>query len=275
MRLVSPIAVFDAGIGSYAIVDLIRRRLPEQDILYFADRASFPYGRKSRDELLAVMGRTMRFLMSHNPSAIIVASNVPSITVMDDLKSMVSIPLFGVVPPLAQALAKTQTGKVGIMGVQSMIESPQLMQFVGKHADHPEVVALINASPMVDLVENGDFLFNPAATQRKVDDFLDAAFRSHPDIDVLTLSSTHLPWLLSYFENSRPSCWFLDPAETIVQTIGAGTQGSGTTIAIATESAEYTVDAFRAMLAKLRIGMPVSLVSLPFHQDNHPSDMHA
>ncbi|MDA4633422.1 hypothetical protein NZA98_20335, partial [Escherichia coli] len=100
MTLVSPIAVFDAGIGSYAIVDLLRRRLPRQDILYFADRASFPYGRKPRSELLSVMDRTMRFLMAHEPSAIVVASNVPSITVMDDLKSMVNVPLFGVVPPL-------------------------------------------------------------------------------------------------------------------------------------------------------------------------------
>ena len=176
---------------------------------------------------------------------------------------MVNVPLFGVVPPLAEALATTQTGKVGIMGVQSMTGSPQLRQFVGRHTGDPDGVALIDASPMVDLVENGDFLFNPAATRQKVDDFLGAVFRNHPDIDVLTLSSTHLPWLRSYFEASRPSCRFLDPAEAIVQTIGAGTQGSGTTIAIATESAEYTLDAFRAMLAKLGIALPVSPVSLP------------
>ncbi|RZS82502.1 glutamate racemase [Phyllobacterium myrsinacearum] len=264
MTLVSPIAVFDAGIGSYAIVDLLRQRLPRQDILYFADRASFPYGKKPRSELLAVMDRTIRFLMAHHPSVIVVASNVPSITVMDDLKSMVNVPLFGVVPPLAEALATTQTGKVGIMGVQSMTGSPQLRQFVGRHTSDPNAVALINASPMVDLVESGDFLFNPAATRQKVDDFLSAVFRSHPDIDVLTLSSTHLPWLRSYFESSRPSCRFLDPAEAIVQTIGAGTQGSGTTVAIATENTDYTLDAFRAMLAKLRIVLPVSLVSLPF-----------
>ncbi|SDO60109.1 aspartate/glutamate racemase family protein [Phyllobacterium sp. OV277] len=264
MSLVRPIAVFDAGIGSYAIVDLIRRRLPKQDILYFADRASFPYGRKSRHELLTVMDRTIRFLSQHEPSAIIVASNVPSITVMDELKSMVEVPLFGVLPPLADALSQSQTGKVGIMGVQSMVESPQLRQFVGKHTSDPDAVALINASPMVDLVENGDFLFDPAGTQRKVDVFLRDVFLDHPDIDVLTLSSTHLPWLRSYFENGRPSCRFLDPADAIVQTIGAGTSGSGMTTALVTESPEYPADAFRAMLAKLQIDIPIRIVPPPF-----------
>lgn len=36
-ELIRPIAVFDAGIGSYAAVAAIRRVLPEQDIVYFAD----------------------------------------------------------------------------------------------------------------------------------------------------------------------------------------------------------------------------------------------
>ncbi|MCP3443361.1 hypothetical protein [Bradyrhizobium sp. CCGUVB14] len=36
------IAVFDAGIGSYAIARKIADRFPGQDVLYFADRASFP-----------------------------------------------------------------------------------------------------------------------------------------------------------------------------------------------------------------------------------------
>ncbi len=40
--LKQPIAVFDAGIGSYAIARKIADRFPGQDVLYFADRANFP-----------------------------------------------------------------------------------------------------------------------------------------------------------------------------------------------------------------------------------------
>jgi len=32
------IAVFDAGLGSYAIVEAIKKAYPLQDIIYFADR---------------------------------------------------------------------------------------------------------------------------------------------------------------------------------------------------------------------------------------------
>lgn len=91
--LIQPIAVFDAGIGSYAAVAAIRRRLPQQDVLYFADRASFPYGEKTRSELLAILQRTLRFLDAFEPAAVLIASNAPSITVLDELEGM-SAPAF-------------------------------------------------------------------------------------------------------------------------------------------------------------------------------------
>lgn len=83
--LVQPIAVFDAGIGSYTAVAAIQRLLPQQDILYFADRASFPYGGKSRSELLGVLRRTLLYLDTFEPTAVLVASNAPSITVLSEL----------------------------------------------------------------------------------------------------------------------------------------------------------------------------------------------
>ena len=70
MSLHRPVAVFDAGIGSYAIVAEIHKAFPKQDILYFADRASFPYGGKGREQLLAIMRRTIAFLGRYEPAAI-------------------------------------------------------------------------------------------------------------------------------------------------------------------------------------------------------------
>jgi glutamate racemase len=263
LQLESPIAVFDAGIGSYAIVDLIRRKLPRQDILYFADRASFPYGHKSRDALLAIIVRTFNLLKNWNPSAIVIASNVPTIMLMDELKAMAGLPVFGVFPPLAEALAASKTGKVGIMGVRSMIESIQLADFVKRFTGRPENVALINASPMVDLVESGAFLFDPIGTMQKVNKFIETLFDRYPEIDGLTLSSTHLPWLSTYFVSARPDCRFLDPAETIIHGIGEGNAGSGTILGLVTENQDYPVSDFQAMLLKLQISIPLQVVVLP------------
>ncbi len=40
--LIKRFEVFDAGIGSYAAISAIQQQPPRQDILYLADRASFP-----------------------------------------------------------------------------------------------------------------------------------------------------------------------------------------------------------------------------------------
>jgi glutamate racemase len=261
-HLHQPIAVFDAGIGSYAIVAEIQKRLPKQDIIYFADRASFPYGAKSREQLLSIMRETIRFLEVYEPSAIVIASNAPSIMVLDEVRQFCSLPLFGVFPPLKEAIATSSSGHVGIMGVRSLVESETLVRFVRDQVDAPENVALINASPMVDLVENGAFLFSPAETQRAVSRFVNELFQRYPLIDVLTLSSTHLPWLRNFFEAARPECRFLDPAEDIVAGIGAGTAGNGTVRGLVTEDEIYDLATFRRMLGHIGIDIPLEAVRL-------------
>lgn len=258
-----PVAVFDAGIGSYAIVAEIQKAFPRQDIVYFADRASFPYGGKGREELLAIMRRTIAFLGRYSPGAVVIASNAPSIMVLDELQRDPGPKLFGVHPPLSAALSQTRSGRVGIMGVKSLIESPMLARFVATHTADPDQVALINASPMVELVENGSFLFDPEGTQFHVSAFMEEVLKRHPGIDVFTLSSTHLPWLASFFASARSDCAFLDPAQDIVAGLTPSEGGSGKIIGLVTESAEYRLSAFKEMLEKLGIDIPLQAVTVP------------
>jgi glutamate racemase len=54
-----PLAVFDAGLGSYAVVRLLHEAYPAQDILYLADRGKLSYGGKSRIALVGVVGKAI------------------------------------------------------------------------------------------------------------------------------------------------------------------------------------------------------------------------
>lgn len=257
-----PVAVFDAGIGSYAIVAEIHKAFPKQDILYFADRASFPYGGKGRDELLSVMRRSIAFLSRFGPSAIVIASNAPSIMVLEELQRDPGPPLFGVHPPLEKALSRTRTGQVGILGVRSLVESPMLAGFVAERTAQPAQVATINASPMVELVESGAFLFDPAGTQQCVDAFMHEVRDRHPGIDVFTLSSTHLPWLADFFLKARPDAIFLDPAVDVVAGLKPRQGGSGQITGLVTENERHDIASFRAMLDKVGVDIPLNAVTI-------------
>ena len=104
MKLYHPIGIFDAGIGSYALVEKVRTRFPRQDIIYFADRANFPYGSKSPEALLESVRMATLYLQNEGSVAVILASNAPSMIVLESLRALISIPIVGVFPPIRDAI---------------------------------------------------------------------------------------------------------------------------------------------------------------------------
>jgi glutamate racemase len=250
-----PIAVFDAGIGSYAIARKIADRFPSQDVLYFADRANFPYGGKSRQELLAVMRGTIERLERYDPAAIVIASNAPSVMVLDDLKAATGTPLIGVFPPVRLALARSKTKRIAVLGVASLIASPEIRRYVERETTSAGKVDLVNASDLVELVESGAFLTEADRTLAAVRAKLDTL---HPSTDVATLSSTHLPWLTRYFEAARPDMIFLDPADDVVADVTPYTvAGSGQFRTLVSEGKDYDIADFRRMLERLGLDLEI------------------
>jgi glutamate racemase len=243
VSLKQPIAVFDAGIGSYAIARKI------------ADRANFPCGCKTRAELLAAMQSTIERLESYSPTAVVVASNAPSIMVLDDLMACSRTPLVGVFPTVRRALKASVTKRIAVLGVASLIASPEITAYVEREAAEQGRVDLVNASDLVELVESGAFLTDVDGTLAAVRAKLDTL---HPDADIATLSSTHLPWLARYFEEARPDIRFLDPADDVVEAVAPYViNGSGTFRTLVSERPGYDLADFQRMLGHLGLDLAI------------------
>jgi glutamate racemase len=263
-NLYRPFVIFDAGIGSYAVVDMIRRRYPRQDVLYVADRASFPYGSKRSDELLVCVQRVINAALSVDPAMILIASNAPTVMVFDRLAVPPGVVLKGVFPPIRDSLRLSKSRQVVVMGVKSLIESPAFERFVaseqnGKDSWKGEIQG-INASTMVELVESAVFLSNPVETQVQVDGFISNIRRQWPAADVYTLSSTHLPWLRSFFERAAPDIKFVDPAQAVVESLEhLTTQGSGGLETWVTQNPQYPVKEFSELLRRLQLDIAFSV----------------
>ena len=70
-----PIGIFDSGLGGLTAVMALRRLMPEENIVYFADSARVPYGEKSREELLVMARQDLNLLASFSAKAGIKNSN--------------------------------------------------------------------------------------------------------------------------------------------------------------------------------------------------------
>lgn len=214
----NPIAVFDSGIGSLSIIRELKREVPNEDLLYFADRAHFPYGTKSHPQLREIIINTINYLRRYKPKVVVVASNTPSVQVLDDVrKTITDISVIGVRPPLKEAARMTRKRHIGIMATEGTIRSKELENQIRREVPQHILVTKFNASPIIELIEHGIHLEN----ERRTFDVVSRVLGDDVDekIDVITLSSTHLPFVKSYLNALLPTVRFVDPAQIVARDV--------------------------------------------------------
>jgi glutamate racemase len=214
----NPVAVFDSGIGSLSIIRELKREIPNEDLLYFADRAHFPYGGKSHPQLREIIVNTINYLKRYKPKVIVVASNTPSVQVLDEVRRMITdVPIIGVRPPLKEAARLTRKKHIGIMATEGTIRSRELEIQIHREVPQHILVTKFNASPIIELIEQGVHLEN----ERRTFDVISRVLGDNVDekIDVITLSSTHLPFVKTYLNSLLPTVRFVDPAQTIAKDV--------------------------------------------------------
>ena len=253
------IAIFDAGLGSYAIVEAIKKAYPQQDIIYFADRRSFPYGAKTTEELKNIIENSIDFLLKKGASFIILASNAPSITVLDKIKKKDKV--IGIYPPLKEVI-KDKKKNTLIIGAKVMIDSLELQEYIKKEVgDFYKQFHVENASPLIQLIESGDFINNVEETEKTIKNFIDSCENKFGKLDSITLSSTHLPWLSSYFKKIIPQAKLYDPADSLVKAIKPYiTTGEGKVHSIISESEKYPAKDFLKILDILKIKLDYEII---------------
>lgn len=209
------IAVFDSGLGSLSVIKLIQRKV-KSDIIYFADQKNFPYGTKSKSRLKKIIEKTIITLeKKFSPDLIVIGSNTPSILLKNILKKPKVI---GVLPPLKDAVDNTRSCSIAILATKSVVKSKSLKNYIKKNVPNSIKVTKINASPLVELVESLQFVHDKKLCEKKIRNLLLKPFKKN-NVDVVTLSSTHLPFLLPMLKKIFPNVVFLDPANTVANEI--------------------------------------------------------
>ena len=66
-----PIGIFDSGLGGLNGLRALRRFLPDENIVYFADSGRLPYGAKSRPQLRGMAKQDLRFLSSFERNSLL------------------------------------------------------------------------------------------------------------------------------------------------------------------------------------------------------------
>ena len=209
------IAVFDSGFGSLSVIKTIQKKVTA-DIIYFADQKNFPYGTKSIPQLRKIIESTITVLRKKfKPNLIVIGSNTPSLLLKNVLKQP---KIVGVFPSIEEATVITKSNTIAILATKSVVESNALKNYIKKNVQKKIRVIKINASPLVELVESGKFIYNKKLCKITIRRILLILFLKN-GVDVAVLSSTHLPFLLSMLRKIFPSVMFLDPRNAVADQV--------------------------------------------------------
>lgn len=189
----APVGVFDSGVGGLTVAREIVRQLPDENIVYFGDTARVPYGSKSKENIIRFSEQIIRFLMTKEVKAIVIACNTASALALDAVREKFDIPILGVVVPGARAAAETtQNKKVGVIATNATVQSKMYTKVIREM--NPEIEVIEKACPLfVPLVEEG--FKDHRVTGEIIDYYLNSM--KYMDIDTLIMGCTHYPLLRS------------------------------------------------------------------------------
>ena len=208
------IVIFDSGFGSLSVIRHLQK-LTKSHIIYFADQENFPYGKKTISELKEIINKSLICLQEKfKPDLIVLGSITLSLTIYFKNKSS----LIGVFPPVKKAAKKTKTSSIAILATNSIIKSRILFNYISKNLSKQISVIQINASPLIELVESGDFVSNKEKCTEKITKVLYTKLRKN-NVDVVLLSSTHLPFLLPLLKKIFQDINFLEPSMEVAETV--------------------------------------------------------
>ena len=219
MNANAPILFFDSGVGGLSVLGPTRELLPTAPIVYAADSAGFPYGKRSEAEIAsrvpALLGRLVeRF----HPRLAVIACNTASTIALEHVRSALELPVVGTVPAIKPAAEMSKTRIIGVLGTEATVRQPYVDDLAARFAADCSIVR--HGSPeLVELAEAklaGDEI-SVTAVKAAAQPMFDA-----PDgkrIDTVVLACTHFPLLVDELRQAFPEVTYVHGGPGIARRI--------------------------------------------------------
>jgi glutamate racemase len=209
-----PIGILDSGVGGLSILSEIRRLLPHEDILYFADQGHVPYGPRPAEEIQGFVRGIVRFFMERNARAIVLACNAASAAGLRHIREIYpEFPFVGMEPAVKPAAERTQRGVIGVITTRATYQGELYASVIDRFAGGIKVVTQV-CPEFVLLVEAGQF--DGAQVRKVAQEYLAPLLAEN--IDQLVLGCTHFPYLTPVLQDILGSTVeIIDPGPAVAR----------------------------------------------------------
>jgi len=216
MDRISPIGIFDSGVGGLSVLRAIRQQLPKESILYLADQINVPYGKRSLTEVREFSTAITQFLLNMGAKIIVVACNTASAAALHYLrKSFPETSFVGMEPAVKPAAEVSLTRRVGVLATSATFQGALYSSVVERFAK--DVSLYQQTCPgLVEQIEAGEL-----ASQKTQDILKDALLPMiEKGIDTIVLGCTHYPFVISIIKDIvGGDIRVIDPAPAVARQV--------------------------------------------------------
>ena len=183
-----PIGIFDSGIGGMTVLKEMKEILPNEDFIYFGDTLNFPYGNKTKEQIISFSDKIVKYLILQNVKMIIIACGTATSQALEELKRRYSVYIEGIIEPTVNYIKDLGIKKIGVIGTKGTIKSRAWETKLKKQIPNIEVTN--KACPLLaEIAEEGK-----AKTQKSIDTIHEymKIFKENK-INTIILGCTHYP----------------------------------------------------------------------------------
>ncbi|TXH03711.1 MAG: hypothetical protein E6R05_02985 [Candidatus Moraniibacteriota bacterium] len=203
MADIQPLLIFDSGVGGFSILKhLLHKSFP---IVYFADQKFFPYGDKDVEWVRHRLSTLSKEFSRFDPKAVVLACNTGTVSAIDDIRKLLSCPVFGV-EPVTKMLSKYSLPVVWATKVTSESIKAKMLR-----ESHAKQVQYYTPSGLANAIEDMDEVL--------IDNILKQAKQELGNVSAIGLSCTHYPLIESKIRQTFPKSVVLDPSIYVVRHI--------------------------------------------------------
>lgn len=218
-----PIGVFDSGVGGLSVLRDIRKALWNEDLVYVADSVHAPYGDKTAAFIEARAVAITQFLLNQPVKAIVIACNTATSAAVAELRARFPVPIVAMEPAVKPAVARTQSGVVGVMATRRTVSSENFLSLLQRFGAGAEI--MVQACPgLAEQVEAGDL--SSAKTRSLLERYVRPLLAR--GADTIVLGCTHYPFLKSLIQAmAGPGVEVIDPGEAIARELRRRLEAGG------------------------------------------------
>ena len=198
---VSPVGIFDSGLGGISVLRELRRCLPHEHFLYYGDSAHAPYGVRDREAIRTLCIAICEHMIAHHVKAIVIACNTATSACVNELRARYpQLPIVGMEPALKVAAERGPHQRIIVTATQLTLKEQKFAKLMERFQNE-HTIWKQPCPRLVELVEQGR-LRERETIMQALREYLTPYDLTH--VDSIVLGCTHFVFYRPYFVDMLP-----------------------------------------------------------------------